>query len=72
MQHLDSSICSGNGSFRAPSVIGNKHSPGDKDDSIACSAKSSKKVKRTSDVNELSLSIAKHGESLIAVAKMAA
>ena len=69
MHHLDSSVCSGNGSFGVPSIIGNKHSPGYDDDSISSSAKCSKKAKRPNDVNELSLSIAKYGESLIAVAK---
>jgi hypothetical protein len=69
MQHLDSSVCSGKGRFGVPSIIGNKHSPRDADDSISSSAKCSKKAKRPNDVNELSLSIAKYGESLIAVAK---
>ena len=70
MQRLDSSVCSGNGSYGVPSIIGKNQSPGDEDDSFTSLAKNNKKSKRTNDVNQLSSSIAKHGESLIAVAKI--
>jgi hypothetical protein len=74
MQRLNASTAAGNGSVGVPSVVGNlRRSSGDDDDSMACSSKgSNKKAKTSKDIEMLSLSIAKHGESLVTVAKMAA
>ena len=70
MQHLNDNICSGNGNFGVPSIIGEKHSV-DEDESLESLRSSNKKMKGN-DFDKLSLSIEKHGESLIAVAKIAA
>ena len=73
MQRFNSSTGSGNASFGVPSVVGHKHGFSEDDDSMANLSKgSSKKQKRSEDLDKLSLSIAQHGQSLVKVAKMAA
>ena len=73
MQRLNSSTASGNASFGVPSVIGHKHGYSEDDDSMTNQSKgSSKKQKRSDEIDKLSLSITQHGQSLVKVAKMAA
>ena len=61
------SVCSGNGNSGVPSVIGGK-CKGEEDDSLASSRKSGEE----SEMTKRSESIENHGESLLAVAKLAA
>jgi hypothetical protein len=73
MQRLNLSTASGNASFGVPSVVGNKHRYSEDDDSMTNQSKgSSKKQKRSDEIDKLSLSITQHGQSLVKVAKMAA
>jgi hypothetical protein len=73
MQRLNSSTGSGNASYGVPSVVGQKHRFSEDDDSMTYFSKgSSKKQKRSGDIDKLSLSIAQHGHSLVKVAKIVA
>lgn len=73
MQRLNSSTASGNASFGVPSVVGHKHGYSEDDDSMTNQSKgSSKKQKRSDEIDKLSLSITQHGQSLVKVAKLAA
>ena len=67
IQNLNVSVCSGNCNSGVPYVIGSKHKR-EEDDSLA----SSRKIGKGSEIAKQSESIEKHGESLLAIAKLAA
>ena len=69
IQRFNSSVSSGNGNTGIPSVIIGKRKLGDDDDT---SLESSRKSSKKSEMETLSASINRHGDSLVMAATIAA
>jgi hypothetical protein len=70
-QCLNSSTCASNGNSAVPLLIGGKHKADD-EVSIDFSSKGSSQEGKKNDIANLTISIKKHGESLVKVTKIAA